>query len=77
VFHLIAAEISGMRRSFGNKYGFRILALERAVFAHDCSVFARDFALLARAEFPLRRFCGIAPCFLHCAILADLRLIFL
>jgi len=23
VFHLIAAEISGMRRSLGNKYGFR------------------------------------------------------
>ena len=32
-------------------------------FAHDCTVFARYCAVLARGEFSLRRSCGLVPDF--------------
>ena len=67
VFYLNAAGISGMRRSLGNRHHFWFWCWNAPFLP----------IVFARAKFPLRRFCVFAPCFLHCAVLADLRLIFL
>ena len=63
VFHLIAAEISGMRRSLGNKYGFRFWCWN-APFLPMIAPFLPVIA----PSLPVQNF--------HCAVFAELRHVF-
>ena len=63
VFHLIAAEISGMRRSLGNKYGFRFWCWN-APFLPMIAPFLPVIA----PSLPVQNF--------HCAVFVELRHVF-
>ena len=63
VFHLIAAEISGMRRSLGNKYGFRFWCWN-APFLPMIAPFVPVIA----PSLPVQNF--------HCAVFVELRHVF-
>ena len=63
MFHLIAAEISGMRRSLGNKYGFRFWCWN-APFLPMIAPFLPVIA----PSLPVQNF--------HCAVFVELRHVF-
>ena len=70
VFHLIAAEISGMRRSLGNKYGFRFWCWN-APFLPMIAPFLpmiAPFLPVIAPSLPVQNF--------HCAVFVELRHVF-